>query len=208
MKVSTSVLSIYDNVENCIDKLNQSTSDYLHLDVMDGKFVSQNTVNIMDEVLKYNKLPLDIHLMVEEVPVFINKYQDYKPVFITFHIETKIEHMKLIKDLKEKGIKVGLSINPDTDINLLNSYLDELDLILVMSVTPGAGGQSFNEMALEKINYLYEQREKNNYHYLIEVDGGINENTIKFVQKADIVVSGSYITSGVYEERIQILKNI
>lgn len=206
MKVSTSVLSTPIPVEDCIIRLNETSSDYLHLDVMDGKFVSANTVRMMDEVVSYNKLPLDIHLMVEDVNYYIEKYQVFHPQYLTFHVEAVKEIEKTIQKVKEKGIKVGLALNPDTDVHTLDLYLDQIDLVLIMSVIPGAGGQTFKKEVLSHINYFLEKRKSKGYHYQIELDGGINKDTISFVSNVDMVVSGSYIVSGNYEERIQNLK--
>lgn len=206
MKVATSVLSCSNTIEDCMTELNQTSSNYLHLDVMDGNFVTNNTVDMMDKVLKYNQLPLDIHLMVKDVDYYITKYQSFHPDYITFHIEVSKETERLIKKVKSLGIKVGLALNPETDISLLEPYLREIDLVLVMSVTPGKGGQSFRMEALNHIQYLIQKREENGYHYQVEVDGGIKDDTISLVNNVDIVVSGSYIISGIYEEQIQKLR--
>lgn len=207
MKVSTSILSVNEQINESLTKLNNTSTDYLHLDVMDGKFVIKDTTAMMDEVLKYNKKPLDIHLMAYDINYFIDKYKSYNPEFITFHIEASLDNTKEIIDtLKKNNIKVGISFKPDTDLNLIYPYLSDIDLVLVMSVEPGQGGQSFIPSSTDKINLLKQIREDNNYHYLIEVDGGINSNTIDQVSGADIVVSGSYITSGNYEENICKLK--
>lgn len=206
MKVSTSILSTTEPVATCMRKLNETSSDYLHLDVMDGKFVPNHTVTMMEEAVTYNQLPLDIHLMVEDVDFYITKYRELKPEYITFHIEVEKEIPTLIDKIKSFGIKVGLAINPNTDIHLLDPYLALLDLVLVMSVTPGKGGQTFQREALNHIAYLQEKRQQNSYSFQIEVDGGINHHTISFVKDVDLVVSGSYIINGNYEERIKDLK--
>lgn len=206
MKVSTSILSTIESVENCMRKLNETTSDYLHLDVMDGKFVTNNTVEMMEKAVTYNKLPLDIHLMVEDVDFFIIKYQALKPEYITFHIEVGKEIQTLIDKIKSFGIKAGLAINPNTDIHLLEPYLEFLDLVLVMSVTPGKGGQTFQKEVLNHITYLLKERQRNSYQFQIEVDGGINESTVVLVKNVDIIVSGSYIINGNYDEKINKLK--
>lgn len=206
MKIATSVLSCSTKIEDCMTELNQTSSNYLHLDVMDGNFVSNDTVDMMDEVLKYNQLPLDIHLMVEDVDAYITKYQSFHPTYMTFHIEASKETEKVIKRVKSFGIKVGIALNPETEISLLELFLKDIDLVLVMSVTPGKGGQSFRPEALEHIRYLIQKREENGYQYEIEVDGGIKEDTISLVSNVDMVVSGSYIINGIYEEQIQKLR--
>lgn len=207
MKVSTSILSIKEPVKEAITKLNNSNTDYLHLDVMDGKFVLNETNALMNEVLKYNKKPLDIHLMVKDIDYYLNKYKKYQPDFITFHIESIDYNAKeIIKTIKEENIKVGLSFKPNTPLEKIYPYLSEVDLVLVMSVEPGAGGQAFIIDSVDKISKLTELRDLNCYRYLIEVDGGINNETKVYVKDADIIVSGSYITNGNYNENICKLK--
>lgn len=208
MKVSTSILSIKESIEEAIDKLNNSSTDYLHLDVMDGKFVKGETITIMDNALKYNHKPLDIHLMVTDINYYVNKYKDYHPEYITFHIEAVNNNVKeIINTIKKENIKVGISFKPDTEIDSIYPYLNDIDLVLVMSVEPGAGGQQFMASSTSKIVELKRLRELNKYHYVIEVDGGINSDTIRYVKDSDIIVSGSYITTGNYEENICKLKS-
>ena len=201
--IAVSILGIKEDKLNNYKKIDNTNCDYIHLDVMDGKFV-ENKVDF-DFNYHFNK-KLDIHLMVKDVEEYINKYKVLNPDFITFHIEVEEDIDKLIKILKDNNIKVGISIKPNTDINLLNKYLPYIDLILVMSVEPGLGGQKFIEESTNRINYLKDLREKNNYSYLIEVDGGINKDTINKVSNADIKVVGSYITnSDDYENQIKTL---
>lgn len=196
MKISASFLTI-DDIKN-LNKLVDSDIDYLHLDIMDGIFV-----NNKNEVLNVpNKKPLDIHLMVSDVYKYIDKYKNLKPLFITFHYEVNIDILDIIKYIKKFNIKVGLSIKPETKVEEIIPYLPYLDLVLVMSVNPGMGGQKFIIETVDKIKKL--KGLKGNY--LIAVDGGINNETIKYVKAADIIVVGSYITSGNYEERIKNLK--
>ena len=194
------------SVEN-INKLTNCDIDYLHMDVMDGMFVSNKTMNFdeLKDVLNNNK-PLDIHLMVKDVQKYIDEYKVLKPEFITFHYENDYDIMSLVMYLKQNNIKVGLSIKPNTKVEVLIPYLPFIDLVLVMSVEPGAGGQKFIEESTDKIDKLIELRENNNYDYLIEVDGGINIDTIEKVKNVDIAVIGNYITSGEYQERINNVK--
>ena len=196
MKISASFLTI-DNIEN-VNKLVNCDIDYLHLDIMDGVFV-----NNKNEVLSVNnKKPLDIHLMVNDVYGYIDKYKSLNPLFITFHYEAVTDVIEVINYIRKFNIKVGLSIKPSTKVEEIIPYLPYLDLVLVMSVEPGQGGQSFIMDTVDKIRKLKELKG----NYLIEVDGGINDNTINLINDADIIVVGSYITSGNYEERIKNLK--
>lgn len=197
MELAVSILGIKDQKEK-IQEIEESQATYIHLDIMDGKFVD-NKVDMFDN---YHK-PLDIHLMVEDVASYVEVYKKLSPIYITFHIEVLKNPQKMIDYLHQKNIKVGLSICPDTDVEVLIPYLDKIDLVLVMSVNPGRGGQLFMESVLEKISTLYELRKQNHYHYKIEVDGGVNANNKHLLSKCDIVVVGSYITNSTnYKEHI------
>ena len=212
MKVSTSILSIKENLQENIQKLEQSTTDYIHLDIMDSIFVSNKTWNVEESKMLVKEMtkPLDIHLMVSDLDKYIEDFSLLNPVFITFHYEATLNIAKYISLLKEKGIKVGISIKPDTGVDVLKPFLKDIDLVLVMSVEPGLGGQKFLDSSLTKIKWLTEQRQNNGYNYLIEVDGGINEQTVELISEAgaDIAVSGSFITNSLdYQKQIDTLKN-
>ena len=203
MKISASFLSIKDNLKENIDLLTKCDIDYLHLDIMDGIFVKNKTWNISEikNLINYNK-PLDVHLMVSDVYKYVDEYKDLNPEFITFHYEVDLDIMNIINYIKKYNIKVGLSIKPNTKVDEIIPYLPYLDLILVMSVEPGEGGQKFIINSVDKIKKLKELKGD----YLIEVDGGINDSTISLVKDVDIAVIGSYITSGNYEEKIKSIK--
>ena len=194
MKVSVSVLKEYDKLISAVENVNKSNADYLHVDVMDGKFV--NNVKFPFETVKLVKnistKPLDVHLMVNDVKTVI-QYANLKPEYLTFHVEI-IDDVKTIKYLKSLGIKIGLAINPETDINYLKPYMNDVDLVLFMSVNPGFGGQSFNEDVISKIKE-FKKISPNNL--IISIDGGVNDKTISFCKKAgcNMVVSGSYVTN-------------
>lgn len=203
MKISASFLSIKDNLKKNIDLLTKCDIDYLHLDIMDGIFVKNKTWDISEikNLINYNK-PLDVHLMVSDVYKYVDEYKDLNPEFITFHYEVDLDIMDIINYIKKYNIKVGLSIKPNTKVDEIIPYLPYLDLILVMSVEPGEGGQKFIINSVDKIKKLKELKG----NYLIEVDGGINDSTISLVKDVDIAVIGSYITSGNYEEKIKSIK--
>lgn len=196
MKIAVSVLNIKDDISK-IGQVENSSADYIHLDIMDGKFVS-NKID-MDSI--YNKV-LDVHFMVYDVKEYIDKYKHMNPEYITFHYEAVNNHIEIIDYIKSLGIKVGLSISPETSVDEIIPYLKYVDLVLVMSVVPGKGGQTFIPNSIDKINYLYDLREKNSYNYKIEVDGGINKDTLKLVNKVDIAVIGSYITNSLNCEEV------
>lgn len=193
MKLSTSILSIKDNLNENIEKLSNTTTDYIHLDVMDGIFVPNKSLEY-NEMVKTNK-NLDVHLMVQNVYKYIDIYKELKPEFITVHLEIDENLFDVMEYIKSLGIKAGISIKPNTEIGSIVPYLHMADLILVMSVEPGKGGQSFIQESKEKIDALKVIKKLNNYNYEIEVDGGINDETIELCHNANIVVVGSFITN-------------
>ena len=207
--ISTSILSIKDDLENSLKKLDLTSTDFMHVDVMDGIFVNNNSVSydVYEELLSACNTPLDVHLMVSDVKKYIDLYRELKPVIITFHYEAVDNHRDVIDFIKSCGIKVGMSIKPDTKVEEIVDLLPYLDLVLVMSVEPGKGGQEFIYDSPVKINELDKIRKEKNYSYLIEVDGGVNDITSKLCINADILVVGSFITSSDdYEEQIQKIK--
>ncbi len=193
MQISTSILNS-NNREDSIKKLNYTKTKYIHIDVMDGKFVEDKQFTI-DEIKKLNNISmkkLDIHLMVENPIEYIQKLDNLNIQYITFHIEVEKDINKTIDKIKELGYKVGISIKPNTDINKLTPYLDKIDLILIMSVEPGKGGQTFLPNTPNRIKKIKELI--TNKNILLEVDGGINNETISKIGEANIAVVGSYIT--------------
>lgn len=194
MKLSVSILNSKDRKE-MIDKLNNTNISYIHMDVMDGKFVSQNTLSYQElrELSSFSNKKLDVHLMMDNPEEYINNIKDLNNIEnITIHLEIDKDIKRILSMIKSLGIKRGISIKPNTDINKLLPYLNDIDLILVMTVEPGLGGQPFIETSttrLKEIKKLIKDKD-----ILIEVDGGINSNTINLVKDADIVVVGSYIT--------------
>lgn len=170
---------------------------WLHFDVMDGKFVKNITYNheMVKTIKGFSKQFFDVHLMIETPEKYFNDYVFAGADLVTFHYEAVEDIFGLIKSIKEKNILVGISIKPDTDVRVLDEYLPDLDLILIMSVEPGKGGQKFISESVDKIKYLAEKRSIFNYKYLIEVDGGINLETAKTVKDAgcDVIVVGSFL---------------
>ena len=206
MKVSVSVLSEYDRLIAAVKKVNESTADFIHVDVMDGKFVDNEkfSVEVVKDIISISKKPLDVHLMVKDLET-IKKYALLKPEYLTFHVEV-LNDREIIDYVKKLGIKVGLAINPETSINELYPYIDDVDLILFMSVKPGYGGQPFKEEVIDKIKSFKKMAPSD---LVISVDGGINDKTISLCKYAgcDMVVAGSFITnSDNYDEKIKELR--
>ena len=211
MQISVSYLSSYYSNEKTIMKLEGTSADYIHVDLMDGGFVeSRNfTIDNVLKLLKNHEKPLDIHLMTFDPIIYINDLAVLKPEYITFHLEATKDIVKTIELIKRNNIKVGISIKPATNILELMPYLALVDLVLLMSVEPGAGGQSFIYHIVDKLKDLKKVRTENNLNFKIAMDGGLNENTIKLVKDLDIAIVGSYICkSNNYDERIKLLKNI
>lgn len=213
MEVSASILSKEYKPKELVSKFNQTDVDYIHLDIMDGKFVKNKTWSISEikKILTNNTKKLDVHLMVKNPYKFIMEYALLDVEYITFHYEATKNNKKineLIEKTKELGIKVGLSINPNTNVNEIEEFLPKLDLILVMSVYPGESGQTFMKSVLYKIDILDKLRKEKNYNFKIEVDGGINnENVLNLKEKnVDIVVSASFIQDGNIKEKIASLR--
>ena len=205
IKISTSILATSNRIES-IQKLNNTNTDYIHIDTMDGIFVPNKQMPI-EEILdleKYSKKPLDIHLMVENPEEYINKLVNKNIEYITIHEEINQNKKNILNKIKSLGYKAGLSIKPNTPIESLNEYLDKLDLILIMSVEPGFGGQQFIPKTLNKAKLLKEK----NPNITIQMDGGIKDTNINEIKKyVDIAVVGSYITNNNnYNEAINNLK--
>ena len=196
------------NLENDLNILSKKNIKYLHLDVMDGMFVPNISIGIpvISSIKKNTKdtFILDTHLMIENPERYINNFKDAGADILTIHREISSDYLKVIDMIKNSGLKVGVSINPETDVNKIINAIDKVDLILVMSVHPGFGGQQFIESSLEKIAFLNDLRNQNAYNYKIEVDGGIYvENVNKVINAgADIIVSGSGVFKGNISENI------
>lgn len=209
MEISVSVLDAVDR-EGAVKRLNELDVNYIHIDVMDGKFVDNYQFQNMEEIesiCDVSKYPIEVHLMVSDVFSYVDKFKGLGVNSIIFHIESSQDKDRLIERVREYGFRVGMAINPDTDIEMVISYLDRVDMVLVMSVVPGKGGQSFIESTSLKLAYLRDYIDKNNLDVKIEVDGGINDKTISLVRDANRVVVGSYIIkSSDYKSRVDSLR--
>lgn len=203
VEVSVSILNVKnDDAIQTLYNLETSGINYFHIDVMDGKFVEKNTYNEMIEYSNYIKrisnLPMDVHLMVEDVKKAVEDFSAVEPNIITFHLEackSKEGVMETIKLIKERGSRVGIAIKPETPIQEIYEYLPYIHMCLVMTVEPGKGGQTLLVDMLSKISELKEYIEKKNLEVDIEVDGGINLKTAPRVKEAgaNILVAGTAI---------------
>lgn len=170
---------------------------WLHFDVMDGQFVPNKTYDyhLLETVKAYSNQFFDCHLMIENPEEVYLDYIQAGADLVTFHYEACSDSKAFIKRIKKAGVKAGISIKPGTDVTVLDAILKDVDVVLIMSVEPGKGGQKFIGNSLQKIKYLSDKRTENNYDFLIEVDGGINFKTAGLVKEVgnDVVVVGSFI---------------
>ena len=215
IKISPSILSAdLSKLGSEIQNLEKAKADLIHIDVMDGHFVPNITIGpeVINKLKKYTSLPFDVHLMISPVHNFIKNFADAGADIITIHPEATNDLESSIKKIKSYNKKVGISLNPETSLDKLNNVLDKIDLVLIMSVNPGFGGQKFIENTLNKIKKLRLKIDQLKLKVEIEVDGGINFENSKSIIKAgaDILVSGTTIfesNEGNIKKNIEILKN-
>ena len=195
-KVSISILDCdFENITSEIKKINDNKIDLIHIDIMDGKFVNNQTEKLfnLNKISSLTNLKYDIHMMVEEPLDKIDEYIKYEPEIISIHIEKNSNLIDCIRKIKSYNINAGVAINPDTNITELYDILELIDLVLIMSVHPGKGGQKFINETIDKVKDLNNKKNKNNF--IISVDGGVNDTNSKDLinSGADLLVSGSYL---------------
>lgn len=217
MEIATSILNVKEAESiKTFYRLEIAHTDYFHIDVMDGNFVKNNTIELMeryaDSLKNITNIPLDIHLMVKEIKKYVDEFASCMPRNITFHIEAtenKEEAIQLIKYIKEQDCKVGIAVNPETDITEIYDLIPLVHNVMIMTVEPGKGGQTFITDMTKKIAKLKSYITDNNLDTEIEVDGGINLDNIQEVKNAgaDITVVGTFlINSKDYKDTINKLK--
>jgi len=216
IKISPSILAAdFSQLGNEIKRLEEGGADLIHVDVMDGHFVPNLTIgpSVIKNLRKYTKLPFDVHLMISPVHKYLKDYAEAGADIITIHPEATDNLKESINLIKKLKTKVGVSLNPNTNLEVLMNEIENINLILIMSVFPGFGGQKFIPEVIDKIKKLKELKDRNNHNFDIEVDGGINFSNFREVINAgaNILVSGTTIfkeNNGNIKKNIETLKSI
>ena len=198
--VAPSILSAdFGHLERDIEMLNESSCDWIHLDVMDGVFVPNISFGfpVLKPVAKVARKPLDAHLMIVEPEKFIKRFANLGVDYLSVHYETCPKLRETIAMIRENGMKPGVVVNPDTEVKVLKPFLKDVDYVLIMSVYPGFGGQSFIPHSVDKVKELKALREEEGADFLIEIDGGINLGNVTMLREAgvDIFVAGNTVFS-------------
>ncbi len=211
IKVAPSVLSAdFGNLARDVEEICDAECDFVHVDVMDGHFVPNLTIGpvVVSAIAKVATKPLDIHLMVENNSFFVELFAPLKPEYISFHIEEEKHPHRLIQKIRSLGIKPAIVLNPHTPPESVEFLLKDLDMVLLMSVNPGFGGQTFIDSVIPKAKRLNDMRNEINPNCLIEVDGGVSDKNIHALKEVgvDVVVAGSYVFK--HEDRQKAIKSL
>ena len=211
IQVAPSILSAdFGNLAQDVKEICENGCDLVHVDVMDGHFVPNLTIGpvVVSAVAKAATKPLDIHLMVENNTFFVELFAPLQPEYISFHLESEKHPHRLIQKIRSYGIKPSVVLNPNTIPEELEYILEDLDMVLLMSVNPGFGGQSFIPNVLEKAKKVDAMRQRLNPNCLIEVDGGVSDKNIYQLKESgvDVVVAGSYVFN--HKNRAEAIKSL
>jgi ribulose-phosphate 3-epimerase len=207
--VAPSILSAdFANLEKEIKAVTLAGADWLHVDVMDGHFVNNITIGVpvVASLKKISPLPLDVHLMIEQPEKYVEQFVKAGADYLTIHVESTKDPATVLKKIRQLGAKPGITLRPRTPLAEILPFLALVDLVLVMTVEPGFGGQSFMHDQVDKMQELKTLRQENAFKYIIEVDGGVNDKTLGHCADADVLVAGSYIFKGNYQQTIAALK--
>lgn len=207
--IAPSILSAdFANLEKEIKAVTAAGADWIHVDVMDGHFVPNITIGIpvVASLKKISALPLDVHLMIEKPEKYIDDFLKAGSDWLTIHVESTNEVESCLKKIRAFGAKAGLTLRPKTSVEEVIPYLPLCDLLLVMTVEPGFGGQSFMQDQVAKIDRLREEIDHKKLSTLIEVDGGVSDKTVGYLGNADVLVAGSYVFKNDYAQTIAMLK--
>jgi ribulose-phosphate 3-epimerase len=208
-KVAPSILSAdFANLAQELNKITEAGADWIHVDVMDGHFVPNLTIGapVVQALRRYATIPLDVHLMVDHPESYVDAFAKAGADYFTFHIEATSTPTQLIKQIKAAGMKPGITLRPKTPLAAIEPFLPDVFLALVMTVEPGFGGQSFMHDQVAKIQRLHELRRTGSMNFLIEIDGGVTDQTVEHCRQADVFVAGSYVFNRNYKDAIEILK--
>lgn len=208
--IAPSILSAdFSKLGEEIRALTEAGADWIHVDVMDGHFVPNLTIGapVVKSLKKVTNIPLDVHLMISSPEKYISDFAKAGAHFLTFHVEATQDPQKCIDLIKSAGMKVGMSLRPGTKLKIIEPFLNQLDLVLVMTVEPGFGGQSFMTDQVYKISELKKLKEEHGFSYLIEVDGGVNKESLPYLGEADVLVAGSFVFQQNYRSAIICLKS-
>jgi ribulose-phosphate 3-epimerase len=212
--IAPSVLSCdFANIQRDVEMINNSNADWFHIDIMDGVFVPNISFGfpVMSAIHKHAKKPLDVHLMIENPDAYLADFKKAGASILTVHYESCRHLHRTVQAIKELGMKAGVALNPHTPVDFLEDIIEELDLVLIMSVNPGFGGQKFISNAILKVEQAKNLIHKKGSHALVEVDGGVNAETGKLLIEAgaDVLVAGSYVfSSGNPLETLDLLKGL
>ncbi|MES2590174.1 MAG: ribulose-phosphate 3-epimerase [Bacteroidota bacterium] len=212
--IAPSVLSCdFANIQRDVEMINQSEADWFHVDVMDGVFVPNISFGfpVIEAIKKHATKPLDVHIMIQNPDLYIADFKRCGTDVLTFHYEASTHVHRTIQAIKQAGMQAGIALNPHTPISVLSEVIEELDLVLIMSVNPGFGGQKFISNAINKVKELKALIENKNTTCIIEIDGGVNLETGKLLVEAgaNALVAGSFVfNSGNPSETISQLKKL